>query len=67
LIKLCLGWNWLLTKPNEIGHGYQDQGAVVSILKSKTLTWHFKAPMVHDFTWAADKIIFMILPKVKQC
>jgi hypothetical protein len=19
------------------------------------LTWHFVAPMVHDFTWAADK------------
>jgi hypothetical protein len=23
--------------------------------ESKTLTWHFNAPMVHDFTWAADK------------
>jgi hypothetical protein len=20
------------------------------------LTWHFVAPMVHDFAWAADKI-----------
>ena len=24
-------------------------------LNSKTLTWHFYAPNVHDFTWAADK------------
>jgi hypothetical protein len=21
------------------------------------LTWHFVAPMVHDFAWAADKIM----------
>jgi hypothetical protein len=34
-IKLCFRWNGLLTKSNEIGHGYQDQGAVVSILKAK--------------------------------
>jgi hypothetical protein len=29
---------------------------VVTLPKgTKTLTWHFSAPMVHDFTWAADK------------
>ncbi|WP_158980801.1 MULTISPECIES: M1 family metallopeptidase [unclassified Flavobacterium] len=51
-----LGGTGYLQNPNEIGHGYQDQGAVVTIpKKAKTLTWHFKAPMVHDFTWAADK------------
>lgn len=51
-----LGGTGYLQNPNEIGHGYQDQGAVVNIpKKAKTLTWHFKAPMVHDFTWAADK------------
>jgi hypothetical protein len=58
-------WNGLLTKSNEIGHGYQDQGAVV-ILKSKTLTWHFNAPMVHDFTWAADKIIFTMCQRLNS-
>jgi hypothetical protein len=53
----------LLTKQNEIGFGYQDQGVVVNVPKKKTLTWHFNAPMVHDFTWAADKIIFTMWRK----
>jgi hypothetical protein len=25
------------------------------------LTWHFVAPMVHDFAWAADKIMYDIV------
>ena len=51
-----LGGTGYLQNKNEIGHGYQDQGVVVSVpKKTKTLTWHFNAPMVHDFTWAADK------------
>ena len=51
-----LGGSGYLQNPNEIGHGYQDAGVnVVYPKKTKTLTWHFIAPMVHDFTWAADK------------
>ena len=51
-----LGGTGYLQNKNQIGHGYQDQGVVVSVpKKSKTLTWHFTAPLVHDFTWAADK------------
>ena len=51
-----LGGSGYLQNKNEIGHGYQDAGVVVTIpKKEKTLTWHFNAPMVHDFTWAADK------------
>jgi len=51
-----LGGSGYLQNPNEIGHGYQDAGVtVVYPKKAKTLTWHFNAPMVHDFTWAADK------------
>ncbi|RTY76414.1 MULTISPECIES: M1 family metallopeptidase [unclassified Flavobacterium] len=50
-----LGGTGYLQNKNEIGHGYQDQGVVVSVpKKTKMLTWHFNAPMVHDFTWAAD-------------
>lgn len=45
-----------LQNKNEIGYGYQDTGINVIIPKdTKTLTWHFVAPKVHDFTWAADK------------
>jgi hypothetical protein len=51
-----LGGTGYLQNPNEIGYNYQDQGVSVTIpKKQKTLTWHFVAPMVHDFTWAADK------------
>jgi hypothetical protein len=51
-----LGGSGYLQNKNEIGHGYQDKDfAVVYPKKTKTLTWHFVAPMVHDFTWAADK------------
>ncbi|NNC33333.1 MAG: M1 family metallopeptidase [Croceitalea sp.] len=48
-----LGGTGYLQNPNEIGHGYQSPGTKVKT-KGKTLTWHFKAPMVHDFMWAAD-------------
>jgi hypothetical protein len=51
-----LGGTGYLQNPNEIGYNYQDTGVVVTIpKKQKTLTWHFYAPNVHDFTWAADK------------
>jgi hypothetical protein len=51
-----IGGTGYLQNPNEIGHGYQDEGVVVKhARKTKTLTWHFLAPNVHDFTWAADK------------
>lgn len=51
-----LGGSGYLQNPNEIGHGYQDAGVEVKYpKKTKKLTWHFVAPMVHDFTWAADK------------
>ena len=51
-----LGGSGYLQNKNEIGYGYQDAGiTVVQPKKTKTLTWHFVAPNVHDFTWAADK------------
>lgn len=51
-----LGGTGYLQNGNEIGYNYQDNGVKVIIPRQqKTLTWHFKAPMVHDFTWAADK------------
>lgn len=51
-----LGGTGNLQNKNEIGKGYEDSGVVVNYpKKTKTLTWHFVAPNVHDFTWAADK------------
>ena len=54
--EYVLGGTGYLQNPNEIGHGYQDSGITVKYPNTtKTLTWHFYAPMVHDFAWAADK------------
>ncbi|MEP2238379.1 MAG: M1 family metallopeptidase [Maribacter sp.] len=49
-----VGGSGYLQNPNEIGHGYETPGTKIKKQKGKTLTWHFKAPMVHDFMWAAD-------------
>ncbi|MDO6818113.1 M1 family metallopeptidase [Zobellia sp. 1_MG-2023] len=49
-----VGGTGYLQNPQEIGHGYEASGTKVKKQKGKTLTWHFKAPMVHDFMWAAD-------------
>lgn len=49
-----VGGSGYLQNPNEIGHGYQDEGIVVPKTTEEKLTWHFVAPNVHDFTWAAD-------------
>lgn len=48
-----VGGTGYLQNPQEIGHGYETPGTTVKT-KGKTLTWHFKAPKVHDFMWAAD-------------
>ena len=51
-----LGGTGYLQNGNEIGFNYQEKGVNVTIpKKQKTISWHFNAPNVHDFTWAADK------------
>jgi len=51
-----LGGTGYLKNKNEIGFGYEDEGKkVTKDENAKTLTWHFEAPNVIDFTWAADK------------
>ncbi len=52
--KYTVGGTGYLQNPQEIGHGYEAPGTKVKKQKGKTLTWHFRAPMVHDFMWAAD-------------
>ncbi|WP_339833826.1 M1 family metallopeptidase [uncultured Flavobacterium sp.] len=50
-----IGGTGYLQNKNEIGHGYQEKGIEVKYpRKTKELTWHFVAPNIHDFTWAAD-------------
>lgn len=49
-----IGGTGYLQNPEEIGHGYGVNGLKSIPTTSDKLTWHFKAPRVHDFTWAAD-------------
>ncbi|WP_425596954.1 M1 family metallopeptidase [Seonamhaeicola maritimus] len=57
-VKLTIDKNYVvggtgyLQNPNEIGHGYET--GTINRSNSNKLTWHFVAPNVHDFTWAAD-------------
>ncbi|PKV48720.1 peptidase M1-like protein [Aquimarina sp. MAR_2010_214] len=48
-----LGGTGYLQNPQEIGYGYEEPGTKVT-RKGKKLSWHFKAPNVHDFAWVAD-------------
>ena len=41
-----------LQNADDIGMGYSDRKKPKA--KKGNVTWHFNAPQVHDFTWAAD-------------
>jgi len=49
-----VGGTGYLQNPQEVGHGYENTSEKLKKHKGKKLTWHFIAPNVHDFTWAAD-------------
>lgn len=52
--KYILGGTGYLQNANQIGYGYEDEGVKVKKPLGGKLTWHFVAPNVHDFMWAAD-------------
>ncbi|WP_298878275.1 M1 family metallopeptidase [uncultured Polaribacter sp.] len=49
-----VGGTGYIQNPQEVGHGYEDATKELKLPKGDKLTWHFKAPKVHDFMWAAD-------------
>lgn len=49
-----LGGTGYLQNPQQIGYGYEAPGTKVVRPAGDKLTWHFVAPNVHDFMWAAD-------------
>jgi hypothetical protein len=49
-----LGGTGYLQNANQVGYGYEDKNAKVKRPDGNKLTWHFWAPNVHDFMWAAD-------------
>ncbi|GEO07680.1 M1 family metallopeptidase [Segetibacter aerophilus] len=55
-----------LQNANQIGFGYEDEGAKVVKPAGNNLTWNFVAQNVHDFVWAADPNYAMIKRQVKN-
>ncbi|MHB0753954.1 M1 family metallopeptidase [Polaribacter sp. M15] len=49
-----VGGTGYLQNPQEVGYNYEDKTKPLNLPKGDKLTWHFKAPNVHDFMWAAD-------------
>ena len=49
-----LGGTGYLQNPTQIGYGYEPAGTTVIRPAGDKLNWHFIAPNVHDFMWAAD-------------
>ncbi|MDR9418994.1 M1 family metallopeptidase [Gracilimonas sp.] len=49
-----LGGTGILQNPNEIGYGYEEEGAEVNRPSGDKMTWHFQAKNVIDFFWGAD-------------
>ncbi len=49
-----IGGTGYLQNPEEIGFGYTKKQKGKKKWFKKKRTWHFNAPNVHDFAWAAD-------------
>lgn len=49
-----VGGTGYLQNPQSIGHGYEDKTKPLTRPEGDKLHWHFLAPNVHDFVWAAD-------------
>jgi len=52
--RFILGGTGYLQNPQEVGAGYEDPGRPLQLPQGDLKTWHFFAPNVHDFVWAAD-------------
>jgi hypothetical protein len=49
-----LGGTGYLENAAQVGYGYEVPGTRVMRPAGDKLVWHFEAPNVHDFMWAAD-------------
>lgn len=52
--NFMVGGTGYLQNAGEVGYGYEAPGKAVARPAGNKLTWHFIAPNVHDFMWAAD-------------
>jgi hypothetical protein len=61
-----LGATGYLENPNQIGYGYENPGTKVVRPGGDKLSWHFIAPNVHDFVWAADTGFKHVSKKIRN-
>jgi hypothetical protein len=61
-----IGATGYLQNPNQIGYGYEAPGTKVIRPAGNKLLWHFSAPNVHDFVWAADPGYTHLTKKVRD-
>ena len=61
-----LGGTGYLQNPQEIGYGYEASGSKVVRPGGEKLNWHFFAPNVHDFVWAADPEFKHVTKKIRS-
>ncbi len=64
--KYVIGATGYLQNANQIGYGYETPGAKVNRPAGNKLAWHFTAPNVHDFVWAADPDYLHVSKKVRD-
>ncbi len=71
-VKISIDKNYIigatgyLQNPNQVGHGYEAKDAKVVRPAGNKLLWHFKAPNVHDFVWAADPDYIHVTKKLRD-
>ncbi len=61
-----LGASGYLQNAAQVGYGYEAPGTTVKRPAGDKLTWHFVAPNVHDFVWAADPEYVHVSRKVRD-
>jgi hypothetical protein len=61
-----LGATGYLENAAAVGYGYEEPGTRVSRPAGDKLSWHFVAPNVHDFVWAADPGFRHVSKKIRK-
>ena len=61
-----LGATGYLENPGQIGYGYENPGTKIVRPAGDKLSWHFIAPNVHDFVWAADPGFKHVSKKIRN-
>ncbi len=64
--SFVIGATGYLQNANQVGYGYEEPGTKLARPAGKKLLWHFNAPNVHDFVWAADPDYIHLTKKTRE-